>query len=235
VYPSLFLSLFLCFSLRRAYRIIGASSDPSTNRRRGGSANNVVRVTSLARRRRSLAAGRRTRKAAPRISTAEDISSRDCGGTAAAERQRLRPAPTETPRSHWRRRRSSRRAIAAEPCGDIWRRAPNRDSASRHFAINSRDSRLPPSSDREVPLSRYRGPFPRRFFLNRFISIFIYLDFHIDNTIERFIPFPYQCISSIVCVFILYHIFLIYITKLSNILTDAWSLHRCVVSVQNAA
>jgi len=177
VYPSLFLSLSLCFSLRRAYRIIGASSDPSTNRRRGGSANDVARVTSLARRRRSLAAGRRTRKAAPRISTAEDISSRDCGGTAAAERQRLRPAPTETPRSHWRRRRSSCRAIAAEPCGDIWRRAPNRDSASWHFAINSRDSRLPPSSDREVPLSR---PVSAKVFLKS-----IYIDIYLFR-------FPYR-------------------------------------------
>lgn len=77
--------------LFRSYRIIGAASGPSTNRgRRGGRADDDARVTSFARRRRSLVAGREGRGAAPVISTAEDISSRDCRGAVASKRQRPR-------------------------------------------------------------------------------------------------------------------------------------------------
>lgn len=60
------------------------------NRRRGGCADDGTWVTSVAGRRRSLVAERGRREDAPKITTAEDISSRDCRSITVTERQRSR-------------------------------------------------------------------------------------------------------------------------------------------------
>lgn len=141
----------------RSYRIIGAASGPSTNRgRRGGRADDSW-VTSLVGRRRSLIAEREGRGAAPVISTAEDISSRDCRGERAPA---YATAPTEMRRADWRSRpRPVRRTC--RPRGGIWRRrqiARARKAGKARFVVNfiSRGYSSP-SSNRGKSCSRARN------------------------------------------------------------------------------
>lgn len=142
----------------RSYRIMSAASDPSANRadaaaRRARADDGARDDGALARRRRRrqyLVAGQEGRGAAPAISTAEDISSRDCRGAAASKRQRARSAPTETRQADWRSRRPRLLRRARWSRGGISRQKARQEVRGMINSISQFAGTLLFPSDRKV-------------------------------------------------------------------------------------